>query len=102
MRAAVRARTQAPIYHRMKSDITDDSRATAIRSYWRDPERVKVVKQIVREAALQDLRGKEIAELAGVTLARACQWAHALGFRRMFVTAEERAHLMERRKAATS
>ncbi len=52
----------------------------------------------VRALVMQDRSLKEIAIELKAGPSRVCQFANQIGFRRMYVTAEERAHLMERRK----
>lgn len=75
-------------------------RAEKIRRFRRNPRLILELKERIRGALLRDCAAKEVAAVAGVSPVNACKWAHALGFRRMYVTAEERAHLMARRAAA--
>lgn len=44
---------------------------------------------------------KTIAASIGLSIACLSKWAAYLGYRRMFVTTEERRHLLARRSAAT-
>lgn len=81
----------------MKSIMADEGRAEALRRHRRNPERVADIKAKVRAGMLADWGGKVTASLAGVSHSAACRWANALGFHQMYVTAEERAHLLARR-----
>lgn len=82
----------------MKSDITDDSRAQALRRHRRNPQHVHEIKAIVGEVMARGGSSKEAAMDAGISPNNACRWAHVLGWRMMYVTSEERAHLIARRK----
>lgn len=82
----------------MKSDITDDSRAQALRRHRRNPQHVREIKAIVGAVMARGGSSKESAAEACISPTNACRWAHVLGWRLMYVTSEERAHLLARRK----
>jgi hypothetical protein len=73
------------------------NRAKAIRSYWRNPGRIKSIKATIRDCIMRDWTAKATAMEAGITDTNACRWARSLGFRRMYVTEAERAEVMRRR-----
>ncbi len=71
----------------------------AKRSKKRSPEVIAKLKADVRASVLADHSLKTTGIVLGISKSTACHWAIVLGFRRMFVTPEERAHLMARRTA---
>lgn len=58
-----------------------------------NPHRDDVVRAILRGAPL-----KEIADAGRVQLSRAGKWARELGFKRFYVTDDERRALLEQRR----
>jgi hypothetical protein len=55
-------------------------------------------KARVRQLFERDLSAKAVASAAGIAANTASRWAHALGFRMMYVTDQERRLLIERRE----
>jgi hypothetical protein len=72
-------------------------RSAAVRLHHSNPSAVAAIKARVHTLTLEDRQAKEIALVIDRSIKNACNWITALGFRRMYVTAEERAHIMARR-----
>lgn len=62
----------------------------------RNPHRAAIETGLRADESL-----KAIGASIGLSIACLSKWAAYLGYRRMFVTAEERAHLMRRRETVT-
>jgi len=58
-------------------------------------------KARVRALILRDVPAKTVAVAFDIGDAAASRWIHKLGFRRMFVTDDERKHLLARRHPVT-
>jgi hypothetical protein len=61
------------------------------------PAVIAAIKAQVTAMVLDDTPAKVIAVAIDRSVKNTCGWITSLGFRRMYVTAEERAHLMARR-----
>lgn len=73
------------------------SRAEAIRRHRWNPGLLAALKHRIRGLALEDRSAKDIALTVELSAGKACRWLHVLGFRRMYVTADERAAVMAMR-----
>ncbi len=82
----------------MISDVIE-SRIAKVRKHRWAPSFVRELKAKILALVLADASAKYIGHEVDLTAGKACRWIHVLGFRRMYVTREERAHLMARRKA---
>lgn len=75
----------------------NERRIAAIRRHRSNPLLIAHLKVRIRKLLLKDEPSKVVASHLGISPTNACKWAHVLGFRRMYVTKEERAHLLKRR-----
>ncbi len=82
----------------LRAEILAAGRALLKRSA---PAVISSLKARVLALVLSDEPAKTIAAELSLAPNSACRWIHVLGFRLMYVTREERAHLMARRKATT-
>ncbi len=83
----------------MISDV-NESRAEKVRAHRRNPIVIDRLKARIVAGVLRDETGKTIAADNEISWSKSCRWIRALGYRLMYVSDEERAHLMERRKSA--
>lgn len=81
----------------MKTSDSEARRIAAIRRHRGKPAVLHQLKARIRAMVLADQSAKPIGLAVDLSAGRACDWIHKLGFRRMYVTAEERAWLMARR-----
>jgi hypothetical protein len=78
----------------------NERRAEAQRMHHQNPAAVAALKVKVSTMTLAGAEAKEIAGAIDRSLKHVYRWLVALGFRRMYVTAEERAMIMAARANA--
>jgi hypothetical protein len=81
-------------------DEVNARRADAIRRNRWNPEIIAILKRSIGALLREDRSAKEIGLTVNLSNSKVCRWAHVLGFRRMYVTADERAAIMQMRKDA--
>ncbi len=83
----------------MRTDDTESRRVAAIRRHRGKPDAIRELKARIRQMVLDGESAKAIALTVSLTSSNTCKWIHAIGFRRMHVTAEERRQIMAKRRA---
>lgn len=81
------------------NDEVNARRVEAIRRHRGKPDVIRQLKARIRELTLADESSKAIGIDVGLSAGKACKWMHALGFRRMYVTAKERRRILAKRRS---
>lgn len=78
------------------------SRAQKVRAHRWNPEAIKALKASITASVLTDTTAKGVAFDVGISQTNACKWIRTIGFRLMYVTDDERTHLLARRALAAT